>query len=90
MDDYCNRCREWCEELLALPRFTESGEDGEVVTEHVCSGCATRIERMLGRRLVDDVPVLAFVLALTDAIDRLHVAHALRAWGKLDLGEEVK
>lgn len=74
MDEHCNRCGEPKDDLLPLYRYGESGID----TEHVCSGCCTRVELKLAQRRTDDHELVAFTLALSDAVDRLHLAYCVR------------
>jgi hypothetical protein len=64
--DHCARCKaEDDGDLLALSRFVSDG----VVVEFVCGGCCTKLERQLAEQLDGDL--LAFVLSLVDAFDRL-------------------
>lgn len=76
----CNRCG-GADDLRPLHRFPDEKVEGGPVTEVevVCSGCCTRVELNLGRRIPEDDPeLMAFVLALADSVDHLHDAFSAR------------
>jgi hypothetical protein len=70
----CNRCNAEAD-LLALARFADT--ETRHAEEFICEGCCTRVELALGRRIPDDLELMAFVLALSDAVDRLSVSRAV-------------
>jgi hypothetical protein len=67
----CDRCNAEADDLVALTRYVGTS----YATENVCLGCCTRIEQHLGSRIDNDPDLLAFVLAMADAVDRLSLAH---------------
>jgi hypothetical protein len=70
----CARCSADADELVTLTRF----DPGQTyASEDVCSGCCTHPELVIGSRIDDDPELLAFVLALSDAIDRIGLARGM-------------
>jgi hypothetical protein len=72
----CNRCGQVDDDLVALHRFCD--EPGALTTELVCAGCLRRSEATLARRIADDPGLMAFVLELLSAIDRLELSSVER------------
>ncbi len=71
MMDCCARCGTPMDDLRELTRYADDG----LLVEIVCSGCCVKVESVLSDRIQDDPELMAFVLAMSDAIDRLHLRH---------------
>lgn len=69
----CQRCGDEFDELVELHRFGDVG----VTSEAVCSGCCTRIELVIARRITEDPDLQAFVLAMSDGLDQLIINRKL-------------
>lgn len=73
----CDRCGGDAGNFRELTRFPEV-PGGDLITEYVCEGCCTRTELGLSAHIRTNPELLAYCLAMSDALDNQYRAYCQR------------